>query len=105
MEAEGISMAIAGLPVASLRFYSDDMKRKTSAKVYELRSGDELADITSTIPDTLLHQVRGSISATGGKTITSATLTLKDSAQDGLSISAELGEADSFVFAQVPLGT
>jgi hypothetical protein len=103
---DGFASAMAGMPdPASMRFYSGDTMRKSAAKVYELRSGDEVADITITIPDTLLHQVRGSLSAIGGGTITAATVTLKDSAEDGLSFSTPVAQGDTFTFPQVPAGT
>ena len=103
---EGFGMAMAGMPdTASMRFYSGDTMRKSVARVYELRSGDEAADITITIPDTLLHQVHGSLAVIGDRTITSATVTLKDSAEGGLTFSTTVVQGDTFVFPQVPAGT
>ncbi len=103
---EGFNMAMAGIisPVA-FRLYSGDTTRRSAATVYELRSGDEVADITITIPDTLLHQVRGNLSAIAGKTVTAATVTLKDAADGVLSFSAGIGQEATFVFPQVPPGT
>lgn len=99
-----MAMTLVADPGA-FRLYSGDTTSKRAARVYELHPGDEVSDIIITIPIALLHQVRGTLSATGGKTINHATVTLKESAASLLSFSSHLDQDGKFVFPQVPAGT
>jgi len=89
----------------ALHFYSGDTIHKTAAKKYELRSGDEVADIDITIPETLFHRVSGSVHAMNGEAIGMATLRLTDAADETLVFSSKLRQDGTFEFPTVPPGT
>jgi hypothetical protein len=103
---EGIGVMIGGMnDPAALHFYSGDTIHRKAAKTYELRPGDEVADIEITIPEDSFHSVSGTLTALTGDTINEATLKLTDTADETLVFASKLGPDGSFAFPTVPPGT
>ena len=100
----GLAQAMMLDPVAT-HFYSGDTLHKSKAKTYELRAGDEVGDISITIPENEFHQVRGALTTVGGKGINQAKLQLKDGADEDLTFAGSLAQDGTFVFPTVPPGT
>jgi hypothetical protein len=105
-DGEGVGVWMGISPnTNSLHIYSGDTLHKKSAKTYELRSGDEVPGIDITVPTDAFHHVQGRLSATDGRAITTAILTLTDTTDDSLVFHGDLGRDGAFTFRAVPAGT
>lgn len=100
----GNIMGMSNDPVA-LRVYVGDTLHRKDAKVFELRSADEIADLQITLPINSFHQVSGRLTAKDGRALSVATLKLTDTADPTLSFGGSLGEDGVFSFPAVPAGT
>jgi len=89
----------------ALRFYSGNTIHKKSAKVYDLRAGDEVTGIDIVIPPSIFHRVHGTLTVKDGRTINTASLVLTDSSDDSTKFTASVSEDGTFDFATVPSGT
>jgi hypothetical protein len=90
---------------AALVVYAGNTLHRKSARVYDLRGGDETPGIDILIPLDALHEVHGSVSAKDGRTLNAGTVTLTDDSDDTLRFSTKLAEDGTFAFASVPSGT
>jgi hypothetical protein len=86
----------------ALHVYSQDTLHKKSAKVYDLRPGDEVTGIDLTIPLDAFHRI---LSAKDGRPINSGSLTLTDTADDSFTFTTTVADDGSFAFTTVPAGT
>jgi hypothetical protein len=100
----GFLMGFSSNPT-DLHIYSGDTLHKKSAKTYELRSGDEVSGIDITVPADAFHHIQGRLSATDGRAISTATLTLTDTTDDSLAFHTDLEHDGTFIFPAVPAGT
>ena len=89
----------------ALRFYSGNTIHKKSARVYDLRAGDEVTGIDIVIPPSIFHRVHGTLTAKDGRTINTASLVFTDTSDDSTKFSASVSEDGTFDFATVPSGT
>lgn len=103
--AEGFGVMMGMGSPRDVHIYSGDTLHKKSAKTYELRTGDEVTGVDITIPDVAFHRVLGHLTSKDGRDMTTATLTLTDTADDTLIFNALVDTSGSFAFGSVPSGT
>ena len=90
---------------AALNVYVGNTPHRKDAQVFELRGGDEIADLQITLPINSFHQVSGRLTAKDGRALSLATLTLTDTADSTLVFGGSLGDDGVFRFPSVPAGT
>ena len=103
-EAQGIGMAGAADP-AAIRFYSGDTIHRKSAKMYDLRAGDTVADLDIRLPIDGLRTVRLKLTATDGRAINHADATLTDNADNAVIFHGSSDQEGNYRFSGVPPGT
>ena len=104
-EEAGFAAMLGGSRPSDLHIFSGDTLHRKDAKVYELRSGDEVTGIDITIPTEAFHRVSGRLAGKDGRNINSAKLLLTDAADDTLVFNATPARDGAFMFAAVPAGT
>ncbi len=114
-DALGMSIMGGGGDPRSAHFYAGDTFHKKSAKTYDLRAGDTLADLEIRLPIDGFQEVRIHLAAVDGRPINSATLTLTDTTDDTIHFSiqtqvvrnpAEIGNVEGiYQFHYIPSAT
>lgn len=101
----GIGFLGMGGSARTLRVYAGDTTHRKQAKTYELRGGDEFTGVEITLPINIFHTVSGQLTAPDGRIVNMGALTLTDTADDGLVLSATIAHDGTFRFPAVPSGT
>ncbi len=90
---------------SALRVYAGNTVHRLNAKVFDLRSSDEVTGVDIILPVNVFHDLRGTVTAKDGRAINMGQVTLQDTADDQFTFHTNLASDGTFVFQQVPAGT
>lgn len=88
-----------------LTIYSGDTFHRKEAKTYKLSANDEITNADIIIPADAVHHIRGHLTATDGRPIMRAEVSLTSTIDDGLIFRSSLDGDGAFFFPAVPSGT